>query len=125
MPKVRNFLTQLEFKDAIFDGCMYGLTASHGPNIGIRMKKPWRIACLNSCLPNSLNKLCSGDHPHTWCQGQDTVLTQQYTPEIAKIIVESVRLSVTRDARGGTCAYEVIKDDSSSAYVAYIVDVST
>ena len=54
-------------------------------------KSPRGIACSpNSCLPAMLNKRCDGSHDHTPCQGQNTLLTQGYTPEIVKIVHQSI-----------------------------------
>ena len=40
-----------------------------------------------------LNRRCDGSHDHTPCAGQNTLVTQGYTPEIAQI----VHLSIVRD----------------------------
>ena len=70
---------------------MYGLVAQKGRDAGTPIQKPWRVACSpNSCLPDLLNKRCDGSHAHTPCQGQNTLLTQGYTPEIARIVHESI-----------------------------------
>ncbi len=115
-------LVKHKFDFADFDGCMYGLVARHGPQVGHPINKPWRIACLNSSLKNSLNLLCNRGHdlPHTRCGGQNTVETQCYnTPKIAQIIHKSinddVRAILTSDeesnfAMCAPCFY----DDSSS-----------
>ena len=42
------FLEKYGFKFAGFDGCMYGFVASHGKDAGLPIKKPWRVAYLNS-----------------------------------------------------------------------------
>ena len=60
--RVRRFLKKHCFVDAVFDGCMYGLTAMHGEKKGLPIKKPWRISCVNTCLPNFLNTLCDKSH---------------------------------------------------------------
>ena len=55
------------------------------------IQKPWRVACSQgSCLPDLLNRRCDGSHDHTPCQGQNTLLTQGYTPEIVKIVHQSI-----------------------------------
>ena len=74
-----------------FDGCMYGLVATKGRDAGIPIQKPWRVACSpNRCLPNLLNKRCDGSHDHEPCQGQNTLLTQGYTPEIVNMVHRSI-----------------------------------
>ena len=84
--RVVKFLTAHGLINADFDGCMYGLVASCGRDTGMPIQKPWRVACSsNSCLPSMLNRRCDGSHDHTPCQGQNTLLTQGYTPEIVKI----------------------------------------
>ena len=85
------FLTAHGFVNADFDGCMYGLVASKGRDAGMPIQKPWRVACSpNSSLPSMLNRRCDGSHDHTPCQGQNTLLTQGYTPEIVKIVHQSI-----------------------------------
>ena len=100
VPRVVKFLAQHSFEFSDFDGCMYGLTAEHGERKGHPIKKPWRIASANSTLPKLLNLKCTG-HQHAICQGQDTIRTQNYTDEIARIIHRSVRESGTRTAESG------------------------
>ena len=85
------FLTKHGFTFADFDGCMYGLVATKGRDEGMPIQKPWRVACSpNSCLPGMLDKRCDGSHDHTPCAGQNTLLTQGYTPEIAGIVHQSI-----------------------------------
>ena len=107
-PKVLRFMQAHGFVHADFDGCMYGLVATHGKHVGVRMLKPWRIACLNSRLPQFLNLRCSRDHPHTWCEGQNTITTQQYTPTIAKLILQCVLESGSGTRVAGDACASVI-----------------
>ena len=94
--RVAKFLSRHGFVSADFDGCMYGLVAVHGPNAGMPIQKPWRVACSpNSSLPTLLCKRCDGSHDHTRCEGQNTLLTQGYTPEIAKIVHQSIVQDIT------------------------------
>ena len=89
--RVVKFLSKHSFAFTDFDGCMYGLVASTGRDAGMPIQKPWRIACSpNSCLPGMLNRRCDGAHDHTPCAGQNTLLTQGYTPEIAAIVHQSI-----------------------------------
>ena len=89
--RVVKFLTAHKFVNSDFDGCMYGLVATRGRDAGMPIQKPWRVACSpNSCLPGMLNKRCDGSHDHTPCAGQNTLLTQGYTPEIVKIVHQSI-----------------------------------
>ena len=91
------FLAKHGFTNALFDGCMYGLTAEKGPNAGRPIRKPWRVACSpNSSLPKFLNRLCDGSHSHTPCAGSNTVDTQGYTDEICAIVHESIRYNISR-----------------------------
>jgi hypothetical protein len=106
-PRVSKFLEPHRFEFSDFDGCMYGLTAAHGVRTGHPIKKPWRIASVNSTLPSRLNLRCTG-HQHAICEGRDTIKTQQYTEEIANIIIQSVRESSTRVAEGITCVATII-----------------
>ena len=47
---VARFLDRYGFRFADFDGCMYGLVATHGKDAGLPIKKPWRVAFVNSSL---------------------------------------------------------------------------
>ena len=42
-----------------------------------------------------LNKRCDGSHDHTPCAGQNTLLTQGYTPEIVKIVHQSIQRDIS------------------------------
>ena len=89
--RVVKFLARHGFVFSDFDGCMYGLVAAKGRDAGMPIQKPWRVACSpNSCLPSLLCKRCDGSHDHTPCQGQNTLLTQGYTPEIVKVVHQSI-----------------------------------
>ena len=93
--RVVKFLSKHGFVFADFDGCMYGLVAVKGRDAGMPIQKPWRVACSpNSCLPSLLNRRCDGSHDHTPCQGQNTLLTQGYTPEIVKIVHQSINQDI-------------------------------
>eukprot|EP00969_Alexandrium_andersonii_P246156 10877600-Alexandrium_andersonii.AAC.1 len=50
-PRVADFLEELGFEHADFDGCMYGLCPSDPRKQHLMIQKPWRIACLNSSPP--------------------------------------------------------------------------
>ena len=79
----------LVFSDS--DGRMYSLVAQKGRDAGTPIQKSWRVACSpNSCLPSLLNNICDKSQCRTSCQGQNTLLTQGYTPEIARIVHESI-----------------------------------
>ena len=86
---------------------MYGLVATSGRDAGMPIQKPWQIACSpNSSLPSLLNKCCDRSHDHTPCAGRNTLLTQAYTPEIAKIVHTSIRRDIA-------CANAASKKDLS------------
>ena len=45
--RVARFLDTYGFTFADFDGCMYGLVATKGKEVGTPIKKPWRVAYVN------------------------------------------------------------------------------
>lgn len=47
---VARSLDRYGFRFADFDGCMYGPVATHGKDAGLPIKKPWRVAFVNSSL---------------------------------------------------------------------------
>jgi len=136
--RVAKFLSRHGFVSSDFDGCMYGLVASCGPMTGMPIQKPWRVACSpGSSLPTLLNKRCDGSHDHTPCAGQNTLLTQGYTPEIAKLVHQSIvrdiavinesRASVTKenttaDATGGASAAEAKVEYSGRSILSVGID---
>ena len=87
---VVRFLEKYGFKFADFDGCIctYGLVASHGKGAGLPIKKPLKVAYLNSSPGGFLHLKCDGSHEHSPCSGKNTSDntsdTERYTPVIAK-----------------------------------------
>ncbi|MFM7980719.1 MAG: hypothetical protein ACKPKO_15505, partial [Candidatus Fonsibacter sp.] len=80
----------MNFSDTDFDGCMYGLVSVKDSN-NCPVRKPWRIASINSTLGKHLNRLCDGSHSHVPCNGPDAVFSQGYTTDIWKAIYKSGR----------------------------------
>ena len=91
-PNVVHFLEKYGFKFADFDGC---LVASHGKGAGLPIKKPWRVAYVNSSLGEFFHHKCDGSHEHSPCSGRNTSDTERYTPLIAK----AVHLCFSRDTK--------------------------
>ena len=83
---------------------MYGITAQFGEQRGMPIKKPWRISCVNSCLPERLDKLCDRTHTHARCEGREVRPTQVYTPEIAKIVHMALSEGATRKTSSKSAA---------------------
>ena len=90
-PRVHSFMQRLQGRFAEFDGCMYGLSPIAKGFQDLRIKKPWRMACINTCLPERFNRRCDGRHVHLACEGAEVLHTQGYTPEICKIIRSSLK----------------------------------
>ena len=70
---------------------MYELVATKGKEASAPTNKPWRVAYLNSSLGIRLNEKCDGSHIHTPCAGQNTPITEGYTPKIVRIVHECFR----------------------------------
>ena len=98
-PRVANFLGQMRFKFTDFDGCMYGLVTKFREK-AMPIRKPWRIACMNTSLPQFLNKTCDHKHEHAPCAGRETLYTQGYTPDICKAIHEAIRHDLKTLSKG-------------------------
>ena len=81
----------MKFKHTDFDGCMYGLVSKRGGTDGLAVRKPWRIAFINSSIDKYLNLTCDGSYPHIPCNGPDVVYSQGYTPSICRAIMKSVQ----------------------------------
>eukprot|EP00969_Alexandrium_andersonii_P327788 14485766-Alexandrium_andersonii.AAC.1 len=78
------------FVYADFDGCMYGLRPVDPKHSDKFIRKPWRIACLNSSLPKLLHRMCNHQHRHHPCEGRGTILTQGHTRAICSMISQSI-----------------------------------
>ena len=87
---------------------MYGLVATKGKEVGTPTKKPWRAAYVNSSLGIRLHAKCDESHIHTPCSGQNTSITEGYTPKIVRIVHECFR----DDVRSGN--FDVPKYTSAS-----------
>ena len=61
------------------DGCEFGLTAKHGRNKGVAIRKPWRVDSNCSFVLQNLDRQCSKKHDHAPCAGRDTKETERYT----------------------------------------------
>ena len=79
--RVARFLNIYGVTFADVDGCMYGLVATKDKEAGTPINKPWGVAYLNPSLGTRLNEKCDGSHIHTPCSGQNTSITEGYTPE--------------------------------------------
>ena len=88
--KVAEFLAAMKFKFTDFDGCMYGLVAKKKGDESLPIRKPWRLAYLNSSIASYLNKMCDGFHRHVPCSGSNVLYIQGYTPLIWKVVWKSL-----------------------------------
>ena len=77
---VARFLAKYGFEFVDFDGCMYGFVALHGKGAGLPIKKPWRVAYLDSSLGDFLSIKCDRSRNHSSCSGQNASGTGCYTP---------------------------------------------
>ena len=82
-PSVVSFVQELQLGGVVVHGCMVGLRARSGPNLGKPIKKPWRICSNLPELRSHLGVVCDKSHVHTKCQGADTRISEGYTREFA------------------------------------------
>ena len=82
-PEVVNFIQECQLGGVVVHGCMIGLKAQHGPNLGRPIKKPWLVYNNLPELRGHLGVVCDKSHVHTKCQGADTKLSEGYTREFA------------------------------------------
>ena len=123
--RVARFLNKYGFAFADFDGCMYGLVATRGkeagtPINGTPVNKPWRVAYLNSSLGTRLNEKCDGSHIHTPSSGQNTSITEGYTPKIVRIVHECFRDDV-RSCKFDVPTYTTVVVHMHNTYVIPIL----
>ena len=74
---------------------MDGLTTRFA-KVEMPIRKPWRVACLNTCLPEMLNLTCDGSHSHVHCEGRETLYSQGYTSAICNVIHLAIAEDITR-----------------------------
>eukprot|EP00969_Alexandrium_andersonii_P064871 2857055-Alexandrium_andersonii.AAC.1 len=74
------------------------------------MRKPWRIACLNSSLPLRLNKCCTGLRPRLPCEGRDAMHTPGYTPSVCRSIAETVNIGARGRSHDACCVVLDLED---------------
>ena len=99
---VINFMNSARFnyKDTVFDGCMYDLRVESGRHEGMLLKKAWRVASTIWAFRDCLNLRCSNDgsstdHEHARVSGSSTVLTGRYTPMMARCIHDAHNRAVS------------------------------
>jgi len=79
LPKVKALCKSIGLEQVHFDGCMLGLTSVVD---GKPIKKPWTIATSSKEIIKQFEGLlCQGHKDHRPCEGVDTKLTEDYTPE--------------------------------------------
>ena len=84
--RVAELLAEMKFNFTDFDGCMRGLVAKHKGNASPPIRKPWRIAYLNSSIASDLNKMCDGSHRHVLRSVSNALYSQGCTPLICKAV---------------------------------------
>ena len=87
IPQLDQFFRANGFHDAIFHGCALGLKDQGRP-----VNKPWRIRTTCKHLSDAMSKHVCDCPPgaHAPCQGAVTSKSENYTPEMAKAVVEAV-----------------------------------
>ena len=118
--RVQDFLRKFGFAFTEFDGCMFGLAASFGPDAGKPIYKPWKVAFINSSLGVFLNMKCDRSHEHARCAGKDTQRSEGYTPQIARCVHSALRCDAfafvnaqSHLSRTVDCACAPVLSDSS------------
>jgi len=86
--KVMNFISRFDLKEALFDGCSFGLEHN-----GESVLKPWRVVTSCPLLAHNLDKhRCSHPKEYKHCpvEGGLTAKTAYYTPAMCECIVGSL-----------------------------------
>ena len=85
---VQEALMDFSMSKATFDGCALGLVAK---STGLPIRKPCSVATTAPILFHALGSYkCSGHAEHTPCAGSETRATEAYTPQMIKIIHDSI-----------------------------------
>ena len=84
IPGLQKFFDQNGFGQTLCHGCAFGLE-----HRGRLIKKPWRIVSTHQPLLDKLEKYKCSCPPgsHAPCMGAATSNTENYTPQMAKIII--------------------------------------
>ena len=122
--RVSQFLKSMNFKYTDFDGCMHGLVSRRGGSEGLPVRKPWRIALINSIVNNHLNLLCDGSHPHMPCNGTDAIISPCYTHAMCRAIMKSVKDDQFRPYHASACIANVCISASFEAQTDSVVCVA-
>ena len=88
--RVTAFEKRFGLQHVTLDGCMYGLRSISARTKGQLLTKPWTVSTDCSELQR-LCRLCNHDRiaePHARTQGQDTLMSESYTDELARAIHE-------------------------------------
>jgi len=95
-PQVQEFLRKGPWKQVDFDVCMFGLRSIHwdAQHGDVRIKKPWTVWTTSPELVDALSRRCDGEHTHAPCAGNDTKVSESYTPKLAKAVHAAFKKSV-------------------------------
>ncbi len=95
---VRKLISELQLQPAKVDGCAVGLKDPDG----VPMYKPWTVATDDAFIFKALNsKRCPGHPKHRKVEGSLTKLTENYTPEMVRIVHDAWEKSVSESEKSG------------------------
>ena len=78
---------KLGMVDVFVDGCALGVVAQYGPDAGMPILKPWRIATSCAALRDDFRQFrCPGHEKHVPCAGRETEATGFYTDPFVHVV---------------------------------------
>ena len=115
-PRVQRFLRKHGGTATHADGCAYDPVSPEGRPI----KKPWRVHCFNSTLPQHLNTTCQHSRQRQHLEGAATRRSQHYPPQMTSTI--HVAIAIDLGWQNSYRAAVVDSDDESidGDRVAYV-----
>ena len=85
-PRVVTFISSNKLTQTKLDGCSYGLVSKFGKDVGKPIKKTWRLAHNFPHIGQLMGRKCKCSIDHAICQGRDTKVSENYTPELIEAI---------------------------------------
>ena len=90
-----NLIHRYDLEVVKFDGCALGLKSIVRSTLHAPIRKPWRIA--TNCpeiIRGFGNKICNKGHAHVPCDGENTKVSECYTPMYVKCLHDSFEQAI-------------------------------
>ena len=89
-PDVSSFMSKHSFSSSCISACMVELRSVASKTRGELLSKRWRIMCSSAQIASTLHLVCNSSHAHARLEGQDTQLSENYSPRFAEHVHKTV-----------------------------------